>query len=279
MSFFNILWQERTPIWNSTHHAIIHGMRETWHRCHQRGNIPQENDFIASIVLDSSPLIYNSLNQIFGKHKIHFSLTSVYCHQTPRVKYPGLTKKFCELGDILFVHVHKTRSGMYRRNALLYQAKVSPQQPYVVLTSETHQLKLYTEWPDFEYCNSGSLLNGKKRKINPKNPHSGAQYLLIDNRPGTCPNSGLIGLSGTYPIGSCMPDIYLYNHNDLASELFELFLLHTGQSFDDRTNSCNKENWSEVVWDLIDAGLRKSFNRRRSGRVSDPRISGGPVQL
>ena len=141
-------------------------------------------------------------------------------------------------------------------------------------SQERPQLRLYTEWPDFIYQRSGSL-NGQQRLVTPKTPHAGAQYLLIDDRPAQEPRSGLLDLAGTYPAGCCMPDEALYDHSDLASELFSLLLFRTGRPFDDRTAALQTQDWSRVVWDLLDAGVRKSFNRKNSGRRNAPRFAGG----
>ena len=110
-------------------------------------------------------------------------------------------------------------------------------------------------------------------------PHAGAQYMLIDDRPPDDPQSGLLGLPGTYPVGSCMPDPVLQDHNHLATELWEWLQLRTGRPFEGLDECRDKKDWSELVWDLIRVGLTKAFNRKRSGRLSDPRISGGPVPL
>jgi hypothetical protein len=140
------------------------------------------------------------------------------------------------------------------------------------------QLRLYTDWPDFEYQQS-SYLNGQRRSVTPKSPHAGAQYLLIDDRPFEEPMSGLLGFPNTYPVGCCMPDEALYDHNHLASELFRMLFFQTGRPFEDRQSAAKKQDWSQVVWDLIESGIRNSFNRKASGRHRSPRIAGDMQQL
>jgi len=277
MSFTNIIWNERVTIVRSSHMAIVHGMLDTWSRCLQRGNSPQEPDFVAGLVLESTPLIYDSLKAILAPHKIDVSVASVFCHQTPKVTHP-LASKSCELGDVLFVHIHTQLSGNVRRNALLYQAKKSSKQPYKVPKSEGHQLALYTDWPQFTY-KSPRTLAGTKRNVTPNVPHTGAQYMLIDDRPPSDLQSGLLCFPGTYPIGSCMAGEYLHDHNPLAEEIFDFFRLRSGKAFEGQKPNPPTDGWSQMIWDLIDVGLNKAFNRKNSGRTSSPRRGGGPFYL
>ncbi len=277
MSFMNIIWHERAAIVRSSHMAIVQGMLDTWNRCCQRSNSPEEPDFVAGLVLGSTPLIYNTLKAILAPHKIAVSVASVFCHQTPQVTH-SLAHKGCELGDLLFVHIHTQLNGNVRRNALLYQAKKSSKQPYKVPKSEEHQLALYTDWPQFTYNSPGSLA-GTTRDVTPKVPHTGAQYMLIDDRPPSDPQSGLLCFPGTYPIGSCMAGKYLHDHNPLAEELFDLFRLRSGKAFEGQTAATPTDGWSHTIWDLIGVGLKKAFNRKNSARSSSPRTSGGSFYL
>lgn len=278
MSLVPTVVREQHNLRQAAHLSILIGIRDAWKRCRQLGNKPQEPDFVASLVLESSPIIYDAFKAVFENYGIGFSLTSVYCHQTPKVRYPGAPKTSCELGDILFVHVHRERSGQTRRNALLYQAKVTSKQRHQVPSSERHQLTLYTDWPEFEYYHSPPL-SGEKRLISPPSPHRGAQYLLLDSRGPENAESGLLGLRGTYPIGSCIADSILLHHNDLASELIDFLVYRTGRAFGDRPSNGSNFGWTQTVWDLLDVSLKKVVKRKNSGRSTEPRISGGPIQL
>lgn len=277
MSIFKVLREQRVEIIQTSHLAILKGLHNTWERCRQRGYKPEEPDFIASLVLDSVPFMYRVFHSLLSRYNFSVSIASVYCHQTPKVTFPNMMHQSCELGDILFVHVHRKQTGAVYRNALLYQAKMSSKQPYKVASAEEDQLRLYSEWPDFTYHHSGRL-SGEKRNVKPKNPHPGAQYMLIDDRPPEEPESGLIGVPGTYPVGSCMPDIFLHDHNHLAQELYEFLVFRSGRPFEDLKTSKKTMGWSRVVWDLLHVGLHKAFNRKRSGRIGTPRISGEPVR-
>jgi hypothetical protein len=278
MSFAHVVWQEKVQIVHTSHLAIVHGMLDTWQRCNYLGSNPDEPDFVAGLVLESTPILYQAFSAIFAQHGIQFSLAAVFCHQTPKVQFAGMTKTSCEVGDLLIVHIHTARSGAVTRNALLYQAKMSSKQPYRIGSAEGDQLALYTRWPEFEYLQSPPL-SGQRRDVMPKLPHMGAQYMLIDDRPPSDPQSGLLGVPDTYPIGSCMADLYLYDHNHLAAELFNFLLLRSGRPFTDASPVSTVDDWSQVVWDLLRGALKKAFNRKKSGRSSRPRHAGGPVAM
>lgn len=271
MSFQHIIWQERSLLVPAAHLAILQGLHETWRRFPTSS--PQEPDFVAGLVLEATPVLWTTYNTILRPHQISISLLAIYCHQTPRVQYSGITKKYTEVGDLLLVHAHRRETGTRLRNALLYQAKMSSKQPYRVPKGEEHQLTLYTDWPEFEYVKSPPL-SGEKRAVLPNAPHSGAQYLLIDDRPPGDPRSGLQAIAGTYPIGSCLADTYLHDHNDLASEIVDFLRGRSGRCFAGEASNPSSDGWSQVVWDLIRASVGKVFNRRKAGWPRMPRIAG-----
>lgn len=278
MSIASLLWQNQDELIQSFHIAIIKGMLKTWWRCEKIKRVPQEPDFVAGLVVDSTPLIHSVLSSMLPLHKLSVSTSAVFCHQTPQVSFGSNYGACCELGDILFVYVHTPKVGQPKRNAILFQAKVSSRQPYQIHKNEADQLHLYVDWPDFVYERS-SFLTGQRRSVTPKAPHSGAQYLLIDNRSAQDPMSGLRGFKGTYPVGCCMPDESLHDHSDLASELFNLFVFRSGRPFDDKNMAANHRDWSQVVWDLLEAGVKKSFNRKNSGFQAAPRSTKGTVEI
>lgn len=272
MSVSDVLWGEKNSILAAFHMGIVLGMVDTWKRCRGLSTTPQEPDLVAGLVLEGTPFMYAALKAILSPYRVAVSFAAAFCHQKPEVTYDPSVKS-CELGDLLFVYVHTPKHGLCRRNALLFQAKMSAKQPYPIRSTERHQLRLYAEWPDFTYSRS-SFLTGKSRSVNPKAPHAGAQYLLIDDRPPDDPASGLLGFPGTYPVGCCMPDESLHDHADLAAELFNLFLFRTGRPFEGRKTAGISDDWSQVVWDLIESAVKNSFNRKRSGFRGGPRISG-----
>jgi hypothetical protein len=76
-----------------------------------------------------------------------------------------------------------------------------------------------------------------------------------------------------------MPDESLRDHSSLACELFDLLIFRTGRPFDDRPTAAQKQDWSQVVWDLLEMGTKKSFNRKVSGRHRSSRTAGGEIRL
>lgn len=271
MSYIDTVVRHKGEIVASARLAIIMGIRQAWQNCSPKE--PYEPDLVAGLTLYSTKILFNAWGPIFKANRISFSLASVYCHQTPQVKYPNMgTSRSCELGDIMFVHLHTNVRKECLRNALLYQVKCSSKQPYSLKSKEIDQLKLYEEWPKFEYVRSGRL-NGQKRDVVPKLPHTGAQYLLIDDRPPSDPLSGLLNFPATYPIGSCMASRTLHDHNSLEGELFDFLLFKSGRQFEDRNRNQSLDGWSTVVWDLLAKSLNKGFTRRRSGLRGRPRVS------
>ena len=279
MSVTAELWLNREELVQSFHLATIYGILGTWRRCERLKTTPQEPDFVAGLVTESTPLIHSALNALLSPRGISVSMCAVFCHQKPEVTFSSHPSGSCELGDILFAYIHTQKNGAQRRNALLFQAKSSAQQPYRIHRGEANQLKLYTDWPDFEYKRSSIVLNGHKRTVTPKTPHAGAQYLLIDDSLPSDPRSGLLGFPETYPVGCYMPDELLRDHSRLADELFNLLIFRSGRPFEDKNAARKTEDWSQVVWDLLEIGVKKSFQRKNSGRYYTPRSAGDTLAM
>lgn len=264
-------------LYSSTHHAILHGINDAWRRCELFANKkPQEPDLVASIVTETTQRLYCAWSKLFNEIGIDLSICSVYCHQTPKVKFPGMRKTSCELGDLLFIRRHVRDRHNFYQQAILYQVKASSSQPYKVKSNESDQLELYLRWPAFTYCKSGPL-NGQVRSIVPKRSHAGAEYLMIDDRSFDEPESGLLGLPGTYPAGACMPDEYLNPGKNLADEIMSLLFMQNGRKFESKNSDEYKMNgWTTMIWDLLGASLNSAFNRKNSGRINTPRYGGLP---
>jgi len=75
-----------------------------------------------------------------------------------------------------------------------------------------------------------------------------------------------------------MPDDFLFLHADLASELFDLLIFHTGRQFEDKKTAGNENGWSKIVWDFLETGLKKGFNRKNSGWKGSGRYAGDTLQ-
>lgn len=252
--------------------AIEKSIFIAWDRCHQRGNKPEEPDFVACLVLEGTKMLQNGWEILLRPSRIQVSILGIYCHQTPKVKFNNMHKTSCEIGDILFCHFHRDRRGEIRRNSLLFQTKVTSHQPYYIPKKEGDQLSLYSHWPEFYYI-SGPLKN-ENINVTPHTIHRGAQYLLIDEKSPDDPSSGLMGLKGTYPIGVCMPDSVLLNHAPFEKELVDFLLCLSGRTIIERNDSRKENGWSQMIWDLIQLSSGRAFRRNRSGYEKAPRMSG-----
>jgi hypothetical protein len=275
MQLSNALWQNKFYLEGMFSTAIVTALRDAWTRSRQLNTQPQEPDFVASLVLEGTPLIYQSLAVSIASYGLSVSVFGVFCHQSPLIRFTQTGTRGCELGDMLIAFSHKQLNGTVIRNALLLQAKATALQPHRIGANEMNQLNLYETWPTFKYSRPG-VLKGQQRDVTPKTPHGGGQYLLIDNRPPEDPLSGLSGFPKTFPAGCCMPAQVLYIHSDFASVLFNLLTFTSGRPFFAQARSID---WSQVVWDLIQTSVSKAFNRKNSGRRAAPRHAGLPIQV
>ena len=273
MSFLLTVRKSKPYLVVSARYSVLISMLTAWDNCRMRGEEPEEPDIVASLVLNGVKIIENEWRKVFNPFGIQIAVTGIYCHQTPKVSFGGMTRKSCELGDLLWCHVHYDMSGNALRNAILYQAKKSLHQPYRIRKNESDQLKLYTTWPTFTYVNSG-YLNGQTRHVKPSAPRRGAQYLLIDGRLPERPESGVLGIPGTYPIGSCIPNNPIMDHSDLGLEFVHSLEFLSGDSFDDKKTASQENGWSRVIWDILESSVNKAFRRVRSGYSNHPRTSG-----
>ncbi len=261
MSYKQIILRNRFPLAHNFEVAIRDSVLWAW--ANSTGK-PHEPDFIASLVVNATPVFCKILNAVFAGQPVSLSMASVFCHNKPTV---GFKAGACELGDILFVHRHLSRSGNATNQSLLLQAKMTDRQETTISSSgDRVQLSLYTDWPEFEYVRSGSL-NGEKRDVTPKTPHAGAQYLLVDSRGPANPESGMQGIPGTHCMAVWPAERILFTSETLAGVIVEFILGLDGRRFLDYYSS-DASGWSQVVWDLLKYGAGNVFRR---GRVfSDP---------
>lgn len=273
MSFLLTVKKVKPHLVVSARYSVLISMLKAWDNCRVRGNNPEEPDIVASLVLNGTKILENEWRKVFESFKIRIAITGIYCHQTPKVSFGGMVGKSCELGDLLWCHVHSDKDGNVVRNAILYQAKKSSEQPYRIRKKELDQLFLYSTWPEFTYVTSGTL-NGQKRHVKPSAPRRGAQYLLIDDRPPERPESGILGIPGTYPIGSCISSNPIIDHSDLGLELVHSLEFLSGDPFDDKKTATIENGWSRVVWDILECSGKKAFRRAKSGYDNQPRASG-----
>lgn len=213
----------------------------------------QEPDYIARLTINLPQQLQNALGN-------SYNVAGGFLHQKPLAKmlYPqNTTGKDPEIGDMLVVY----KEGM-RYSALLLQAKKGSVNTVMKISSgDEHQLELYETWPEFEYRRAG-ILNGKHRNVSPHIPHAGAQYLVIDE---SLPRPQL---------GCAVASRQIHVNKGFAESLYDLILFQTGRPFAPKHRGRGNQ-WSTMIWDLIDiAGCskfkRKTISTLRQDRLNDP---------
>lgn len=213
-----------------------------------------EPDYVAKLVDVLPRFIANTLSGLLPGRQI--SAGGAFIHQKPLAHFIGKTGyKDPELGDLLVVCREKRFSG-YVYNAMLLQAKRS-KNPFNETVPNDHQYLLYSEWPEFEYRRAG-ILNGKTRSILPKTITQGAQYLLIDDiRPGY--------------LYTATVDRPMNGSKWFARTLATILSFDGGRTFQ---VSNPRDDWSQVILDLLCLSASAVFNRRNSGYVGAHRWNG-----
>lgn len=217
---------------------------------------PQEPDYIAALTCNFP----NAFKKILTNNitNLDFRVCGCFIHQKPLAEF--IDSKFSdmpspEIGDLLIVYKEiDGKDEIY--NALLLQAKVIKSNS-AKTADALHQLVLYTKWPHFKYKKANHL-NGEERDIYPKTIHSGAQYLLINNVTGK-------------PLFGCATANKSLNVSlSFAEQLIRLIEFQAGGTF-----VSNKEriidDWSKMIWDLLEISKDSKFNRKRSGFSEEPR--------
>lgn len=214
----------------------------------------QEPDYIAQLVKDLPGIIKASLSALYPARQI--SVGGAFIHQKPIVHFVKRAGfKDPELGDLLLVCREKRSMGdVY--NAMLLQAKVTDS-PISTKILIDHQFILYSEWPEFQYKRAGSL-NGKTRSILPKTITQGAQYLLINR---LSPNVML----------TASVDNPLNGSREFAFTIASILSFEEGRTF--QVNN-PRDDWSQMILDLLCTSAAATFNRRRSGHIAAKRWRG-----
>lgn len=244
----------------------------------------QEPDYIAALTTGFAANLSSILNS--NIRGMTFRVGGYFIHQKPLAEFvnpPYRGMKSPELGDLLIVFKRK-QNGEEQYNALLLQAKKN-NNPFgkTFISSIDHQLTLYTKWPVFQYRKAGHL-NGKKRSIHPKASTPGAQYLLIDEQPNNncccgychpfcplcCDSSALFF---TAPSSTVIQASHCF-----AWALIDFLEFHTGKPFVPKQQR-RIDDWSQMIWDLLDISANSVFNRRKSGYQNTPRPAGDAIQL
>lgn len=214
----------------------------------------QEPDYVAKFVDVLPGAVVSCLNSFLAGRQI--AAGGAFIHQKPLAHFTQKTGyKDPELGDLLVVCREKRFSG-YCYNAMLLQAKRTTT-PFNEMIPNDHQYILYSEWPEFEYKRAGSL-NGKIRSVLPKTITQGAQYLLIDE-------------SNRLELFTATVDRPLASSKLFARTLAAILSFDAGRTF--QANS-PRDDWSQMILDLLRISASAVFNRRNSGYVGANRWNG-----
>lgn len=263
MNYINQLQKQKNNLENQLNWTLYTSILRTNHRCLKQNNKPEEPDYLADLVINWTKDLVDTLNIFLGK-QANFEATSIFCHKRPIVDFGK--NKGAELGDLLIVFCHTDKSNKKFFNSLLLQAKVTNNTSATVDSSDLHQLDLYQGWPEFTYRFNYKIfksLNERVRDIYPKTINSGAQYLMITD---TNPN---------YYHHSCFscatPNKTLIASTDFVEQILNLLQFQTGRTFDDRNNI--NDDWTKMIWDLIDMSKNVVSNCKNSGRKKFSRQS------
>lgn len=220
-----------------------------------------EPDLVAAVVLGAMPEIARGWRQHLNPHGIKLSVISVFCHQSPMVRFRGATRNArCELADLLIVFDDLT-GGTPNRTAVLIQAKMITQGQAPRVNGD--QDYLYSAWPVFQF-ESQSYKN-----------------CVRDFEPSFC---GCLGeYSGRYGlIDKMVPFRNWYQRSphalmatnsppDLGCFLAQM-LDAAGRGYGRCCNLTNPtDKWSITIEELLQQTARKKFNLRSSFRNAKDR--------
>ena len=213
-----------------------------------------EPDYVAKMVDVLPNIITKVLSANLPDRQIKAG--SAFIHQKPLAHFINRPKlKDPELGDLLIVCREQRSMGLVY-NAMLLQAKRTDT-PLSAPIPKDHQFVLYTEWPEFEYKRAG-FLNGKTRSVLPKTITQGAQYLLIYETKHV-------------DLFTATVDTPLNSSKYFSRTLAAIMSFDAGRTFQ-VTNP--RDDWSQMILDLLRLSAAAVFNRRRSGYIGANRWNG-----
>ena len=261
MKIIDLITKNRNQLKHFIDLSLGDSLNRTYVNCTNIKKTPEEPDYIADLTLNWSQDLHNILKSILSFSHLTMNFTSVYCHQKPLADFGGIRSP--EIGDILFVFKYTDIQGETNYNSLLLQAKRSKSQISSVSKNELHQLTLYTDWPKFKYKRAG-ILNGSEIDIHPKCISLGAKYLLID------PNASILTrIPGWFGFGCAVPNKSLVLSTEFSDEIIDFLAFNGGRSIS--SQSSITEDWSKMIWDLLEITKSKMSKRKNMDLKSFPR--------
>lgn len=254
MLISKVIMKNKHLLQRALNQSLNESYLRTWSNCHPTGLPPEEPDYVADLSLNWISDVAKILGIIL-RSEFRVGITGVFCHQKPLADIGSGSSP--EIGDLLIVLKYQEARSAPIFNSLLFQAKTSTSESFRLGKGELHQLKLYEQWPKFRYKRAGSL-NGQERDIHPKCPCAGAKYLLVD--------SSYIGLHRYpthFPFGCAIPSRSITLTKNFSEEFIDFLTLDAGKVISDKASV--SEDWSKMIWDLLEITKHKLAKRKRSG--------------
>lgn len=213
----------------------------------------QEPDYVAALTTEFPKRITGSISGVkYG---------GCFIHQKPKISFTSNLdgkQHSCELGDLLVI-CRKIVDGKERYNAALLQFKRANSKSLKInATSEQIQLEVYTSWPIFTIKNMPG-----KFDVQPKTVNLGAQYSLIYESAGQYRS-----------MYAHIPQTSMDFSSDLTLGRFinDLMDWQDGRTINEDPKE--DEEWSKLIWSLVDISKAAIFNRRNINQENHPRTAG-----
>jgi len=209
------------------------------------------------------PTLEAGLKGILKPHNVSLRISSVFCHQTPKVRYtkPSIAATSCELGDVAFMATYGVRLGAARDglgNAVLCQAKnlfsrgVEPIQEY-----------LYEAAAEFEYVRPASLKAVAGGVRNLATADNCLWFWSFNHKSFPPWRTSLILGRPPHPSGQSYVDAF-------ERILFQLFIGAAGRGYKDIGKRPAAHGWSRIIDDLFQITAARMFKLK-----SAPILRGG----
>lgn len=204
----------------------------------------QEPDYTVALAVEFPKLMQRTC----VNSKVKFG--GCYIHQSPWYAqiYNG-KNVYCELGDLL-VLCRRRVDGLDRFNAALFQLKRGEISEFIPqLEKELIQLRIYNSWPELSM---GKKVLPDGYVVRPATVGPGAQYMFIHE--------------GCYPLfTTAIPGRRMCaNGPSFSRFLCDFMNWKTGRPISIH-DAKNEDEWSRLIWDLLDDIEVSVFTRTNSG--------------
>lgn len=199
----------------------------------------QEPDYTAALAIEFPKEINRT--GVFP----HIRFGGCFIHQSPRVEFNSSHKqKKCELGDLLVLLKKQTVDDV-RYNAALIQMKISNDSPANLHNDgDLKQLYLYEKWPKFRIVSTGNYYD-----LFPKTATQGAMYSIIQRK--SVPQ---------FFMAEPMTSMAFSKDMTFGRFIQNAINWQAGRTIAHESNK-NSDEWSRLIWDLINLSAKKVFNR------------------